>query len=442
MTISMGIGKEAVVSPVSGFPEWLPEQRLVELRWMDDIRRVFESYGFCSIETSSVEAIEILLAKGETDKEIYAVQRLHANDEVSGPRLGLHYDLTVPLARYVAEHFHDLVFPFKRYQIQRAWRGERPQEGRYREFYQCDIDVIDLERLSLQFDAELPAIMYDILSRLQVGDFQIRVSNRKILEGYFRGLGIEYPIAAIRLIDKLDKIGEEGVLSLLQSDLALPREVALRCLALASIRTTDLSFTERVRALGVASDLLNEGLEELAFVIDALHTLPSGTLLVDLSIARGFDYYTGTVYETKLLDFPAYPSICSGGRYDNLAGAFINRKLPGVGISLGLTRLFAKLLAEKRLRVGPQCPTQVLVIFPRVERREEAVHTANVLRERGLNVELYHAPTKLAQQLRYASRKGIPYVWFPPFEEGGKHEVKNMASEKQEVADPAAWSPT
>ncbi len=442
MTISTGIGKEAVVSQVSGFPEWLPEQRLVELRWMDDIRRVFESYGFCSIETPSVEAIEILLAKGETDKEIYAVQRWHTDDEVSEPRLGLHYDLTVPLARYVTDHFHDLVFPFKRYQIQRAWRGERPQEGRYREFYQCDIDVINLDYLPLQFDAEMPAIMYDILSRLQVGDFQIRVSNRKILEGYFRGLGIEETISAIRLVDKLDKIGEEGVLSLLQSDLALPREVALRCLALASIRTTDLSFVERVRALGVASDLLNEGLEELALVIDALHTLPSRTLLADLSIARGFDYYTGTVYEAKLLDFPTYPSICSGGRYDNLAGAFINRKLPGVGISLGLTRLFAKLVAEKRLRVGSKCPTQVLVIFPRAEQREEAVRTAALLRERGLNVELYHAPTKLAQQLRYASRKGIPYVWFPPFEEGGVHEVKHMASEKQEVADPAAWSPT
>jgi len=430
------------VSPVSGFPEWLPEQRLIELRWMDTIRRVFESYGFCSIETPSVEAIEILLAKGETDKEIYAVQRLQLDDEVSEARLGLHYDLTVPLARYVAEHFQNLVFPFKRYQIQRAWRGERPQEGRYREFYQCDIDVINPDHLPLQFDADMPAIMYEILFRLQMGDFQIRISNRKILEGFCRGLGIDYPIAVIRLVDKLDKIGKKGVLSLLESDLTLPHKVALRCLALANIRTTDLSFVERVQALGVVSDLLNEGLEELAYVIEALRTLPSGILLADLSIARGFDYYTGTVYEAKLLDFPAYPSICSGGRYDNLAGAFINRKLPGVGISLGLTRLFAKLVTEKRLRVGSKCPTQVLVIFPRAERREEAIRTANTLRERGLNVELYHAPAKLAQQLRYASRKGIPYVWFPPFEEGGMHEVKHMASEKQEVADPAAWSPT
>jgi histidyl-tRNA synthetase len=429
------------VSPISGFPEWLPEQRIVELKWMDDIRRVFESYGFCSIETPSVEEIEALLAKGETDKEIYAVQRLHKDDEAGEPRLGLHYDLTVPLARYVAEHFHDLVFPFKRYQMQRAWRGERPQEGRYREFYQCDIDVINIDQLPLHFDAEVPAIMYDILRRLEVGNFQIRVSNRKILEGYLRGLGIEDTITAIRLVDKLDKIGEDGVLSSLQSDLNLPREVALRCLALASIRTTDLSFVERVRALGVASDLLNEGLEELAFIIEALHTLPEGTLLADLSIARGFNYYTGTVYETRLLEFPTIGSICSGGRYENLAGAFINRKLPGVGISLGLTRLFAKLVAEKRLPLGPKCPTHVLVIFPRAERREEATRTANELRERGLNVEMYHSPSKIAQQMRYASRKGIPYVWFPPFEEGGVHEVKDMASEQQVVADPATWNP-
>ncbi len=430
------------MSTVSGFPEWLPEQRMVELKWMDDIRRIFESYGFCSIETPSVEEIEALLAKGEADKEIYAVKRLQMDNEADEPRLGLHYDLTVPLARYVTEHFHDLVFPFKRYQMQRAWRGERPQEGRYREFYQCDIDVINLDQVPLHFDAEMPAIMYDILCRLEVGDFQIRVSNRKILEGYFRGLEIEETISAIRLVDKLDKIGEDGVLSLLQADLALPREVALRCLALASIRTIDLSFVERVRALGVESDLLNKGLEELAFVMDALHTLPKGTLLADLSIARGFDYYTGTVYEGKLLEFPTYPSICSGGRYDNLAGAFINRKLPGVGMSLGLTRIFAKLVAEKRLRVGPKCPTQVLVIFPRAERREETARTANLLRERGLNVEMYHSPGKIAQQMRYASRKGIPYVWFPPFEDGGRHEVKDLASEKQEIADPATWSPT
>ena len=429
------------MTKISGFLEWLPEQRIVELRWLDEIRRVFESYGFCSIETPSVEEIEVLLAKGETDKEIYVINRLQADDDTSDARLGLHYDLTVPLARYVAEHFNDLVFPFKRYQIQRAWRGERPQEGRYREFRQCDIDVININHLPLQFDAEMPAIIYGILRRLEVGKFQIGISNRKILEGYFRGLGIDDPVSAIRIVDKLDKIGEDKVLSELQSNLNLPRELALRCLALAKIRTTDLSFIDQVQALGIKSNLLDKGLEELAFVIDALSSLPGGSVLADLSIARGFDYYTGTVYECKLLEFPTYPSICSGGRYENLAGAFINRKLPGVGISLGLTRIFAKLVAEKRLKTGPKCPTQALVIFPRAEQREEAVRTAKMLRERGFNVEMYHIPGKIAQQLRYASRKGVPYAWFPPFENGGVHEVKDMATEMQVVADPMTWSP-
>src|SRR5258707_4728389 len=296
--------KEFIVTKISGFLEWLPELRMVELRWIDAIRRVFESYGFCSIETPSVEEIEVLLAKGETDKEIYVINRLQADDDISDARLGLHYDLTVPLARYVAEHFNDLVFPFKRYQIQLAWRGERPQEGRYREFRQCDIDVINIDRLPLQFDAEMPAIIYDILRRLEVGKFQIGISNRKILEGYFRGLGIDDPVSAIRIVDKLDRIGEARVLSYFKSSLNLPRELASRYLALAKIRTTDLSFIDQVQALGIKSNLLNKGLEELTFVIDALSSLPEGTILPDLSIARGFDYYTGTVYECKLIEFP------------------------------------------------------------------------------------------------------------------------------------------
>src|SRR5579863_6024403 len=199
--------RKFVMSNVSGFPEWLPEVRMVELKWMDEIRRVFESYGFCSIETPSVEEIEILLAKGETDKEIYAVKRLQTDDEAGDARLGLHYDLTVPLARYVAEHYHDLVFPFKRYQIQRAWRGERPQEGRYREFYQCDIDVINNATVPLHFDAEMPAIVYEIFNRLGIESFQMHINNRKVLEGYFRGLGIQETIPVIRIVDKLDKIG-------------------------------------------------------------------------------------------------------------------------------------------------------------------------------------------------------------------------------------------
>ncbi len=429
------------MSTISGFPEWLPEQRIIELKWMDEIRRVYESYGFCSIETPSVEEIDVLLSKGETDKEIYVLTRLQSDEDKSDARLGLHYDLTVPLARYVAEHYNNLVFPFKRYQIQRAWRGERPQVGRYREFYQCDIDVVNVDQLPLQFDAEVPAIIYDVIRRLVDGPFHISISNRKILEGYFRGLDIEDTVSAIRIVDKLDKIGEDGVRSQLQSSLSLPREVAQRCLELARIRATDLSFVDQVRALGIETPLLTQGLDELVFVLEALHTLPQGTIVADLSIARGLDYYTGTVYETRLLEYPTLGSICSGGRYDNLAGSFINRKLPGVGISLGLTRLFAKLLAEQRLPLGPKCPTQVLVVLPRAELREETASLARLLRERGLNVEMYHTPGKIANQLRYAARKGIPYVWFPPFDEGGKHEVKNMITQQQTEANPTTWTP-
>ncbi|GHO85739.1 histidine--tRNA ligase [Dictyobacter formicarum] len=429
------------MTKVSGFVEWLPEQRIVELQWLDEIRRTFESYGFCSIETPSVEEIDALLAKGETDKEIYVIKRLQGEGDKSEARLGLHYDLTVPLARYVAEHYNDLVFPFKRYQIQRVWRGERPQEGRYREFYQCDIDVINNNTVPQHFDAEMPVIVYEIFKRLGVQNFQMHINNRKVLQGYFEGLGIEDTIPVLRIVDKLDKIGHDGVRVQLQEQLGMSEELAERCLAIGKICTSDLSFVERVRELGVQSELLDQGLEELQFVMNELRHVPEGVMLADLSIARGLDYYTGTVYEGKLADFPAFGTICSGGRYDDLTGSFISRKLPGVGISIGLTRLLAKLLAEQKLQIGPKSPTQVLVVFPSEERRAEAVQAARTLRERGLNVEMYPTPIKQAQQLRYASRKGIPYAWFLPYGEKG-HEVKNMVTGQQQEVDLATWQPT
>ncbi|MCZ6677756.1 MAG: ATP phosphoribosyltransferase regulatory subunit, partial [Candidatus Poribacteria bacterium] len=323
----------------------------------------------------------------------------------------------------------------------RVWRGERPQDGRYREFYQGDIDVINVDGLPLHFDAEMPAIIYDTLRSLDIGEIQIRISNRKILEGYFTGLGIEDTVSAIRIVDKLDKIGGDEVASTLQSEFNLSPELVQRCLAIATIHATDASFVEQVEALEVQSDLLDEGLNELVFVMEELGMLIRGGVLADLSIARGFDYYTGSVYETMLLDFPNLGSICSGGRYDDLAGSFINRKLPGVGISIGLSRLFGKLIGENRLETGPSCPTDVLTVFPNADQREASIHTANILRQRGFNVEMYHAPGKISRQLRYASRKGIPYVWFPPFEAGGAHEVKDMSSGEQMVADPELWHP-
>lgn len=429
---------------ISGFPEWLPETRLVEQRWMDAIRRIFESYGFCNIDPPSVEDIDVLASKGDDiDKEIYALRRLQADPGGEEPRYALHYDLTVPLARYVAQHFNALSFPFKRYQIQRAWRGERPQEGRFREFYQCDIDVVDIDDVALDFDAELPVIILEVLARLGLDRVTMHINNRKILQGFYAGLGIDDVVAAIRIVDKMDKIGPQGVEKALVDEAGLDTATAGRCVELASIRTPDASFAERVRSLGVRSELLEEGLRELAFVLEhvAATTQGQGQAYADLAIARGFDYYTGTVYEGKFVDYPDYPSILSGGRYDDLVGSFLRRRLPGVGLSIGLTRIFAKLVKEGRITPGARCPTDVLVVqLPGVD-RQVARDCGRRLRARGFNVEVYHAARKVSAQMKYADRKGIPYVWFPPGEPGGAHEIKDMRSGAQQPASPDDWAP-
>lgn len=429
--------------PISGYPEWLPEERLVEQAWIDEIRSVFESYGFASIETPSVEEIDVLTAKGgDTDKEIYAIKRLHEDAEnASEGRVALHYDLTVPLARFVAQHYGALTFPFKRYQIQKAWRGERPQEGRFREFLQCDIDVIDNDELSIEFDAELPAIIYEMFQRIGVSNVAININNRKILQGFYAGLGIEDVTGVIRIVDKMDKIGAEGIAKLLADQEGLAPDIISRCLSLAEIKTPDASFADQVQALGIENETLSEGVRELSFVMNNLGHIPEGVIFADLSIARGFDYYTGTVYETKLADYPEFPSICSGGRYDNLVSSYMNKRLPGVGISFGLTRTFVKMLKEGKLDIGAKSPTQVLVVQLPDTERELAATTAQALRTRGFNVEMYHEAAKMKNQLRYAERKSIPYVWFPSTAPGEAHEVKDMAAGEQVPADLATWTP-
>jgi histidyl-tRNA synthetase len=427
--------------PVSGFPEWLPEIRAVELAWLDRIRAIFESYGFASVETPSVEALDVLAAKGETSQEVYLLRRLQGGEDDES-RLALHFDLTVPFARYVAQHFNDLVFPFKRYQIQRAWRGERPQEVRYREFTQCDIDVVNVDRVPLHFDAELPRIVHEVLTALDFGGFRIDINNRKVLQGFYEGLGIGDTAGVLRIADKLDKIGPDGVAALLSNDLGLTSTQIDSVLALARIKGADAGVVDEVAALGPKGDLLTEGLEELAFVLTELADLPSGSIGADLSIARGLDYYTGTVYEGRFTDVPDFgASITGGGRYEDLAGSFIRRDLPGVGMSIGLTRIFGKLVADGRITPGPKSPAQVLVVVPSDDRRAAAVGTARELRGRGLNVEVFHEAAKIGKQLQYASRKAIPYVWFPPFSDGRPHEVKDMAAGVQAEADPATWSP-
>ena len=427
--------------PVSGFPEHLPEVRMEELRMLDRIRATFESYGFAPIETPSVEELEVLLAKGETDKEIYTIERLQADDATAGEaRLGLHYDLTVPFARYVAQHFNDLVFPFKRYQMQRVWRGERPQAGRFREFTQCDIDVIGVDNLAVTFDAELAAVAMQALDAIGVSGVTLHISNRKILNGFLMGLGLSEPadrVSVIRAIDAIAKVGPDQTSASIDG---VKAGIAAKCIALAGI-IGGADTIDRVRALGVEHEELDQGLTELEEVLKHLNFLGTANAVADLSIARGFDYYTGTVYEGRFDAAAGFGSVVAGGRYDDLAGAFINKKLPGVGISIGFSRLFAKLLADKAIDAKRKSPADLLIVLPSEERRETMLITAQALRRRGFKVETYHAPQKIGKQLSYAEKKGIPFVWFPPFDEGGDPEVKDMGSGNQTKADVATWKP-
>ncbi len=421
-------------SPISGFPEYLPEIRRVEQQWIDHIRSVFESYGFCNIETPAVEEIEVLMAKGETDKEIYALSRLQADPkDKSDSRLALRFDQTVPLARYTAQHFNELVFPFKRYQIQKVWRGERPQIGREREFYQCDIDVLAVDNLPLHFDAEMPAVIYEALMGLDIGNIQIKISNRKILIGLLQTLEIKDVISTTRIIDKLDKIGEDGVRKSLSEEVGISEQNIDTLLKLSTIKTRDAAALKTaLSALNVESEVFNEGLEELCFVLDYLSFMPDGAMIADLSIVRGLDYYTGTVYETNLLDIPEFTSsVCSGGRYDDLASSYINKKLPGVGISIGLTRLFSVLLENGYIKPAAKSPADILMVLPSEDKRALAQQTAQQLRAKGYKVELYHAPQKIKKQMAYAEKKAIPFVWFPPFDDAQPHELKNMETGEQ-----------
>ena len=430
--------------PISGFPEHLPEIRMIEQSMLDSIRATFESYGFAPIETPSVEELEVLLAKGETDKEIYTIERLQADEAIgSEARLGLHYDLTVPFARYVAQHFNELVFPFKRYQMQRVWRGERPQAGRFREFLQCDVDVIGVDNLAVTFDAELAAVAMQALKAIGVEGVTLHLSNRKILQGYLMGVGCNDLTGAIRWLDKAEKVpAAELVNGLSRCFSGATSEVAANLAVVFSRHVSaGTGFVEHVRESGVDNPVLAEGVSELKQVIEELDQLGTSNVVANLSIARGFDYYTGTVYEGRFDDAAGFGSVVAGGRYDDLAGAFINKRLPGVGISIGFSRLFAKLLQDNKIKAERKSPADILIVLPSAERRAAALSIAQTLRGRGFKVETYHAPQKLARQLSYAERKGIPYVWFPPFEDVNPHEIKNMSTGVQAKAEPETWRP-
>ncbi|MDP3890376.1 histidine--tRNA ligase [Nocardioides sp.] len=426
-------------TPLSGFPELLPEHRAIEQQVIDTLRRVFELHGFAGIETRATEPLDQLLRKGETSKEVYVLRRLQAEAEGADSGMGLHFDLTVPFARYVLENAGKLEFPFRRYQIQKAWRGERPQEGRYREFTQADIDVVMKDDLPFHFDVEVARVMAEALSALPLPPMRLRVNNRKLIEGFYRGIGAPDPAAVITIIDKLDKLPAEQVATLLR-EAGLSGEQADQCLALATISSADTSFVDQVRALGVEHDLLETGLAELAAVIDGCSAVRSEQFEVEasLSLARGLDYYTGTVFEIYMVGYEFLKSVGGGGRYDALASDGKNT-YPGVGISFGISRTLVPLISRGLLSSDRKVPSVVLVALADEESRPASDAVATALRGSGVPCEVAVSAQKFGKQIRYAERRGIPYVWFIGAD--GGHEVKDIRSGEQSTADPASWSP-
>jgi histidyl-tRNA synthetase len=438
-------------TPLSGFPEWLPDGRVVEQHVLDTLRRTFELHGFAGIETRAVEPLDQLLRKGETSKEVYVLRRLQeegdgADADRSG-QLGLHFDLTVPFARYVLENAGHLAFPFQRYQIQKVWRGERPQDGRFREFVQADIDVVGAGNLPYHYEVDLPLVMAEALGALReigVPPVRILVNNRRVSEGFYRGLGLADVDGVLRSIDKLDKIGPDKVAALLVAETGATPEQAQACLALAAINGGDAGVVDRVRALaaahGVASELMEQGLAELGQLIEAAAVRAPGVVVADLKIARGLDYYTGSVYETVLVGHEQLGSICSGGRYDTLASDG-KQTYPGVGLSIGVSRLVSRLLSGGLVRATRGVPAAVLVAVADEATRPASDAVATALRARGIPVEVAPTAAKFGKQIKHADRRGIPYVWFPAAEDGAADQVKDIRSGEQVDADAAVWSP-
>ena len=429
-----------VITPrtVAGTMELLPREQLAFQRMLDIIRRGYERFGFLPIETPVFEAREILLTKsgGETEKQVYFVQSTGALEQGHAPDMALRFDLTVPLARYVAEHERDLVFPFRRYQMQRVYRGERAQKGRFREFYQCDIDVIGKDKLDPAYDAEIPAIIAQIFTELQVGPFTINFSNRKILFGLFAALGYheDQQKLCLREIDKLDKIGHEKVADNLHA-LGITAEHAARILRIVRAEGRNMEIIGLLKAEKIDQPIFAAGLAETESMVGALHALgvPEGRTRLNLAIARGLDYYTGTVYETLIDAHPEFGSVCSGGRYDDLASFYTKSRLPGVGISIGATRLFDLLRNTGWTKDAPSS-VQILIVQMDPALRHDYLNLAAQLRQTGFNTEVYLEPAKLDKQLRYADRAGIPVALLIGADEqaGGMVQVKNLKRQEQQ----------
>ena len=425
---------------LSGFMELLPGQQQQFERILEILRRTYSLYGFTPLDTPVIESSEVLLAKagGETEKQIYRFTKGDSD-------LSLRFDLTVPLAKYVALHYNDLSFPFRRYQIGKVYRGERAQRGRFREFYQADIDIIGDGKLSLLNEAEIPSIIYRTFSALGLRRFQIRVNNRKILNGFYAMLGLTEKSGDImRTVDKLDKIGPEKVRALLTGeDIGISAERAEEILRFIAIRGSNAEVLAALDGYQGRNEVFDQGLAELKTVTGSLAAfgVPEGNFAVDLTIARGLDYYTGTVYETTLLDHPEIGSVCSGGRYDNLAEYYTDRQLPGVGISIGLTRLFYVLGEQGMLNPAlPTAPADVLIL-PMTEDLSPAIALATEFRAAGIRTQLHCEEKKFKAKMSYADKLGIPYVVFLGEDEirDGVVACKDMASgEQTKLAIPAA----
>jgi histidyl-tRNA synthetase len=405
-----------------GVLELLPLDQIAFQRMLDVIRRNYERFGFLPVETPVMEFSDVLLTKtgGETERQVYFVQStgaLNNADKGDGvPELALRFDLTVPLARYVAEHEHDLSFPFRRYQMQRVYRGERAQRGRFREFYQCDIDVIGKDSLSVRYDAELPAVIYSVFRELNVGAFTIQLNNRKLMRGFFESLGVvdgEQQTLVLREVDKLDKRGADYVRdTLIAEPFGLSAETAQKILDFVQVRSTSLQDAlDKLDALGPGPETMEQGRAELKEVLQLIHAfgVPESHYALNLSIARGLDYYTGTVYETTLNDHPQIGSVCSGGRYENLAGQYTKSHLPGVGISIGLTRLYWQ-LRDAGLIGTARSTVDVLVTQMDPAQLPAYLAVASELRGAGIATEVVLDGGKLGKQFKYADRAGIRFV--------------------------------
>ncbi len=416
---------------LSGFMELLPQPQQQMERMMDILRRTYSLYGFTPLDTPVIEASEVLLAKGggETEKQIYRLQKGDAD-------LALRFDLTVPLAKYVALHYNDLSFPFRRYQIGKVYRGERAQRGRFREFYQADIDIIGDGKLDITNEAEIPAIIYQTFTSLGLKRFQIRVNNRKILNGFYAMLGLtEQSGDIMRTVDKLDKIGAEKVRTLLVDECGVSAESADEILKFIAITGGNEQVLAALESYRGRNEVFDEGLDQLNTVVKYLSAfgIPAENFAVDLTIARGLDYYTGTVYETTLLDHPEIGSVCSGGRYDNLAEYYTDKQLPGVGISIGLTRLFYVLGEQGMLNPDlPTAPADVLIL-PMTADLAPAVTLATRLRAAGVRTQLYTEQKKFKAKMNYADKLGVPYVVFLGDDEiaGNVVACKDMTSGEQ-----------